>query len=471
VTPATRAWAMAEKAFLDTIVLGIDRTELADQAVTMARETGDPVVVARALSARARGSGRDAVAAAPFIAEAIRLARDAGHGWILSQVLARQATLAIMSTGDPELARTAAGEGLAIADMIGNGYDSRQCRWCLGMADWFQGNLAEAVNQFADLAEESAAQRDLVWWAICLAGVSYVLTYQGDAAGARAAAVELVESGAEIAEYYEAFGLAGLSLAAAAEGDAATAYRQIELGWRQPGMRRETVALTLVALTTLQVGDVIAARRLADEAVSTMAGWHRVMALNVRARVAIAEGRQDLAERDAHDALACAATVQVRHCVPDILECLAALSGDSGSYQEAVRLFGAADALRQQTTEVRFGFFQSDYDASCAAARDALDIYAFHAAWAEGAALSTEEAIAYAQRGRGERRRPSTGWASLTPTELDVVRLVSEGLANKDIATRLFISPRTVQTHLTHVYTKLGLTSRVQLAQETARRG
>ena len=55
---------------------------------------------------------------------------------------------------------------------------------------------------------------------------------------------------------------------------------------------------------------------------------------------------------------------------------------------------------------------------------------------------------------------------SLTPTERDVVRLVSEGLANSDIATILFVSPRTVQTHLTHVYTKLGLTSRVQLVPE-----
>ena len=93
----------------------------------------------------------------------------------------------------------------------------------------------------------------------------------------------------------------------------------------------------------------------------------------------------------------------------------------------------------------------------------------FDAAWAEGAALSLEEAIAYAQRGHGERKRPSTGWESLTPTELDVVRLVSEGLGNKDIAARLFISHRTVQTHLTHVYSKLGVTSRVQLAQQAAR--
>jgi DNA-binding CsgD family transcriptional regulator len=93
----------------------------------------------------------------------------------------------------------------------------------------------------------------------------------------------------------------------------------------------------------------------------------------------------------------------------------------------------------------------------------------FDTAWAEGTALSIDEAVAYAQRGRGERRRPASGWGSLTPTELDVVRLVGEGLSNKDIAARLFVSPRTVQSHLRHVYSKLGLTSRVQLAQETAR--
>ena len=101
--------------------------------------------------------------------------------------------------------------------------------------------------------------------------------------------------------------------------------------------------------------------------------------------------------------------------------------------------------------------------------RDALGDKDFDSAWAEGAALSTEEAIAYAQRGRGQRKRPTSGWSSLTPTERDVVRLVSEGLANNDIARTLFVSPRTVQTHLTHVYSKLGLTSRVQLAQEAVR--
>jgi DNA-binding CsgD family transcriptional regulator len=100
---------------------------------------------------------------------------------------------------------------------------------------------------------------------------------------------------------------------------------------------------------------------------------------------------------------------------------------------------------------VRFKIYDADYEASVAALRNTMGDKDFDSAWAEGAGLSTEEAIAFAQRGRGQRKRPTSGWASLTPTERDVVRLVSEGLANNDIATRLFVSPRTVQTRLTHV--------------------
>jgi DNA-binding CsgD family transcriptional regulator len=161
--------------------------------------------------------------------------------------------------------------------------------------------------------------------------------------------------------------------------------------------------------------------------------------------------------------------MQARSGVADTLECLADLAGDGGSAREVARLFGAAHAIRQRIGEVRFKIYDAGYEASVAALRDAMGEKDFESAWAEGAALSTEEAIAYARRGRGQRKRPTGGWASLTPTERNVVRLVSKGLGNNDIATRLFVSPRTVQTHLTHVYTKLGLTSRVQLVQEAAR--
>ncbi len=146
------------------------------------------------------------------------------------------------------------------------------------------------------------------------------------------------------------------------------------------------------------------------------------------------------------------------------------MAGDASNYREAARLFGAAAAIRQRMGAVRFKVWDAGYETSVAALRNAVGQADFESAWAAGASMSTEEAIAYARRGRGARKRPTSGWAALTPTERDVVRLVSEGLGNNDIATRLFVSPRTVQSHLTHIYSKLGLTSRVQLAHEAARR-
>jgi DNA-binding CsgD family transcriptional regulator len=191
--------------------------------------------------------------------------------------------------------------------------------------------------------------------------------------------------------------------------------------------------------------------------------------LTARARVVIAQGERDLAERDAHEALACAAEVQAYLFIPDILECLGTLGVDVGSHREAARLFGAAHGIRQRMGAVRFKVWDAGYGDSVAGLGDAMGEQDFDSAWTEGASLSTEEAIAYAQRGRGQRKRPTSGWASLTPAERDVVRLVSEGLGNNDIANRLLVSPRTVQSHLTHVYGKLGIASRVQLAREAAR--
>jgi DNA-binding CsgD family transcriptional regulator len=71
---------------------------------------------------------------------------------------------------------------------------------------------------------------------------------------------------------------------------------------------------------------------------------------------------------------------------------------------------------------------------------------------------------------RGRRGRPSTGWESLTDTERRVVDLIEQGLTNPEIGRRLFISHRTVETHVSHIFAKLGISSRVHLAAQAARR-
>jgi len=78
----------------------------------------------------------------------------------------------------------------------------------------------------------------------------------------------------------------------------------------------------------------------------------------------------------------------------------------------------------------------------------------------------------YGIRRRGQAtRRPITGWEALTPTELKVARLVEQGHANPDIAASLFLSRRTVEVHVSHILTKLGVRSRVQIARMAAAHG
>ena len=66
------------------------------------------------------------------------------------------------------------------------------------------------------------------------------------------------------------------------------------------------------------------------------------------------------------------------------------------------------------------------------------------------------------------RRERTSGPDSLTPSELRVARLAAEGRTNNEVAQALFVTPKTVDTHLSHVYAKLGISSRRELAAALA---
>jgi predicted ATPase/class 3 adenylate cyclase/DNA-binding CsgD family transcriptional regulator len=470
VAAAVHARALAERAHVAIWAGAAGNPDQAQQALAIAREVDDPALLGRALTACGyiAAVAQDAKVAGPYFAEAIGLARGLDDRWRLSQILGWQASGAT-TAGDPIATRAAAEEGRDLADAIGDRFNSRRCRLYLGEAQLFQGDLTGAAAQFAAVAAEAEAAHDEIFKVHSLAFQGIALAYQGDTDAARTAADAAIEAAAELSRATAALAYTASAIAALAAGDAATAQDAAE-AWRHYSVLPNQAALgrAFGAQAALAGGDIVAARRAADDAVTTATATWLMWAWTTRAQVAIVQGEPDQAERDAHDALACAAAVEAYVQIPDVLECLAALAGEAGSHREAARLFGAAYGIRQHRGAVRFKVWDASYEVSVAVLRDALGELDFDAAWAEGAALSVEEAIAYAQRGRGERKRAATGWESLTPAERDVVRLVSEGLGNKEVGAKLFISPRTVQTHLTHVYTKLSVTSRMQLAQEAA---
>lgn len=475
VAPAVLARALADAALFDGWLGLPARMEQATEALAIARRLDDPALLVRALT----GCVGTAAALNPeqaetFFAEAIEFARALGDKWRLSQLLGFRAYAAAMAGGS--IAEHVAAEGRDLADAIGDRVASGQCRlYGIAGGRTMRGDLEGAEDEIRDVLADADAAGDLFTKFNALIAQSFVLGWHGKPAAALAAAELAIESAVELGASIEGLGHLALGAAHLAAGDAAAAKDALAKAYGQiPDAGFSATNLMWRADAERAAGDVATARLWADQAVSVTAGYFRMLALNARARVARAEAHPEAieaAERDAHEALACAAETGAQLGVPDVFDALAALAAQAASHTEAARLLGAAQGIRQRTGEVRYAIHQADYEASVSAVRDALGENNFNAAFGEGAALSSSEAIAYAQRGRGERKRPSAGWASLTPAERDVVRLVSEGLANKDIATRLFISPRTVETHLTHVYTKLGLASRVQLAQEAARRG
>jgi predicted ATPase/class 3 adenylate cyclase/DNA-binding CsgD family transcriptional regulator len=470
VAPAVLARALADAALLDGWTGVPERKEQAQESLAIAREVDDPSLLVRALTACFGTAAFTPEQAAAYFAEAIELARALGDKWRLSQLLGFQAYVAMMA-GDAIAARAAGEEGRELADAIGDRFASGLCRvWGIGGARPVLGDLSGSEAELRELIADADAAGDPLSRFNGLMTQSFALGWQGKTTAARAAAEAAIESAAELGVVIEGQGYLTLGAAHLAAGDVAAARDAVTQGWsRMSGVEFLTLAMRFRAETELAAGDVAAARAWADQAASATTGFFRMISLITRARVALVEGDAEAAERCAHDALALATDVGAELNVPDIFDFLAGLAAQAESYPEAARLIGAAEAVRQRTGEVRYEIYRADYEALVDALREAMGQNDFDAARTEGAVLSTEEAIAYARRGRGERKRPSTGWASLTPAELDVVRLVSEGLGNKDIATRLFISPRTVETHLTHVYTKLGLASRVQLAQEAAR--
>ena len=153
------------------------------------------------------------------------------------------------------------------------------------------------------------------------------------------------------------------------------------------------------------------------------------------------------------------------------MACVAALRGEA---VRAARLWGAAEALGEAIglPLSPFDRIHPDYEAILNTARLRLDDTTWEPALAEGRAMAPEEAIEYALRRK--QAAPATRDATASPLsarETEILALVSDGLTNPQVASRLYLSPRTVGQHLRSIYRKLEVPSRAAAAREASERG
>jgi len=370
-----------------------------------------------------------------------------------------------------ELARTAAGqEGLALA----------LTAWSLsaisgaGIRPATVAALDEAANltaAHADRFTETAMRRLRAELFATLGQLDAAETEVGLCwAAGRRGAVRLVEFLGPLAE----------ARLAAARGDTVTvvgALRQAADGGRRVGIVVFVpAALAGLACMAAIAGDEDAAAAAVGEARAALGGRRQAI---TAAALGYAEGIMAWHRGELVDAeyLVREATVQWHRCgnrmgACDGIELLGVLAAARERFTDTARLLAATDPARQPLRYLTPGFTANRGAAAGAIsqARHVLGDDRFTQAWEEGQGLTLDDAVAYAARKGGGRKRPATGWASLTPAELEVVRLVGEGLRNDAIARRLFIAPGTVKVHLSHIFAKLGITTRAELAAQAASR-
>ena len=231
-------------------------------------------------------------------------------------------------------------------------------------------------------------------------------------------------------------------------------------------------------------GDVEQAQRLLEEALATFqrlgfrwsAGWALLHLANLtRHRGSPAEALARYAEGATlwlADGDAWATVVALRGG--------ARAAAEAGRFDGAARLFGATEAQGEAIGLPIPSAERADHEQAVTQVRAALGNECFAGAWTAGRTLSIEQAVdeatgiaaelAAGQPAAPEPVRP-TYPAGLSQREVEVLRLVAQGLTNAEIAERLYLSPRTVGAHVYNIYRKLEVSSRAAATQRAMELG
>jgi len=376
--------------------------------------------------------------------------------------------------------------------------------WQLGGALWrfwsMRGYLREGRERLAallDLAgERLPSERGRAARAKALKAAGTLAAEQGDYAAAHARYDESLAIRRELGDKQEIANLlSNLGIVARYEGNYAAAgalYAESLAIRRELGDRWGiATSLNAVGLLAHYLGDNAGARRFLEESLTIRRelgdAWAIANSLSSLGDVVLDQADYATTRALLEESLAINQQLGDRSAIAYVLEEFAGLAAVQGQPDRTLRLAGAAAALREVIGSPLAPIDQAQLEGRLASARQALGEATAAATWAAGQALSLAQAVAYALAEVAEPvaavppsapapppvapvvdkpapapdREPRRAYpAGLTVREIEVLRLVAQGLTYTQIAERLVISPRTVNHHLTAIYSKLGVTSR-----------
>lgn len=426
------------------IRLGLGEVEkasrVADQALSVATEIGDNWAMGWALHALTlrtamQGQLTDAL---PLFdrALAVTQADPALTDLRLLLEINKAVTLGNLDRFDEAFA--AARQARQLAEQVGTAIRMGQARSALGQLLFDTGRWDEAVTEVGilhdDLKEAAAACSDLgIAAVICL--------HRGDVAEARSHLADAVP-------YAERIGIRVVPPLALA--------RSLDL--EQAGSLKEALAV----LTAGFADNTEELQEIEDLLPDAM-------------RLTTELGKRSEAKSLAGHALALAADSQIPHRRANALYCGGLLDDDAAVLLDAAERYGEASRPlpRARALEAAAAAFVRAGDTGQArtAFTSAVEVYtSLGAASDVGRLMAAFRAHGIRRGPHAKHRHARSGWDSLTPTETKIATLVEAGLSNPQIAERLFLSRRTVATHVSHILKKLDVHSRTEIAREAALR-
>ena len=414
---------------------------LLEENLALRRQLGDRGGLALALNnlGLVAHHGGDHARAARFFEESLALNRELGDRHHVALALNNLGNLA-QQRGDYTLATTLHQENLALCRELGDTRGVANTLNNLALVAQDRGDYTEAA---AMLEESQALSREL-----------------GDQDGIANA-------------------LNNLGLVARDRGDAARAAALLEESltlFRQGGNTRGAAwSLNGLGSVARDRGDTERAGVLLEEglALCRELGDRRGIAWTLHNLGAVAHDRGDDGRAAAlhREALGLGYDTADRSIVAACTEALAGVAVARGRAEQAARLLGAAEALREAIGSPLPPARRADYERDLAAVRAVLDEAAAAAAWAEGRALTPEQALEHEDSAHGGSGKGGGPVGPLTRREAEVTRLIARGLTNRQIAVELVITEGTVGTHVEHILRKLDFQSRTQVAAWALRSG